>query len=228
MRGRSESGDASRRPSLDAMKTTPTSAAACSRRTGTTSGSAASEHERDARACPTGRPIATFNFGGNPSPDTLTATIDEVTNPKGMSFATWMLERRRLDDARPDPDHRRRATRARASTRRRPSAGSTRSSDREPPARTMSRRTSSSRRRTRSPPTSAAARSCSPTCTCRRTRRRRPARRIPNGCSTAAADAAGEGAGVHVLRHRVVRRLDLLGVGFRRHGASSCETVGGG
>jgi hypothetical protein len=34
---------------------------------------------------------ATFNFGGNPSPDTLTATIDEVHNPKGMSFATWML-----------------------------------------------------------------------------------------------------------------------------------------
>jgi hypothetical protein len=35
--------------------------------------------------------VADFNFGGNPSPDTLTATIDEVNNPKGMSFATWML-----------------------------------------------------------------------------------------------------------------------------------------
>ena len=35
--------------------------------------------------------VAMFNFGGNPSPDTLTATIDEVHNPKGMSFATWML-----------------------------------------------------------------------------------------------------------------------------------------
>jgi hypothetical protein len=34
--------------------------------------------------------VATFNFGGNPSPDTLTAMIDEVNNPKGMSFATWM------------------------------------------------------------------------------------------------------------------------------------------
>ncbi len=35
--------------------------------------------------------VANFNFGGNPNPDTLTATIDEVNNPKGMSFATWML-----------------------------------------------------------------------------------------------------------------------------------------
>ncbi len=34
---------------------------------------------------------ANFNFGGNPSPDTLTATIDEVNNPKGVSFAKWML-----------------------------------------------------------------------------------------------------------------------------------------
>jgi hypothetical protein len=34
---------------------------------------------------------ADFNFSGNPSPDTLTATIDEVSNPKGMAFATWML-----------------------------------------------------------------------------------------------------------------------------------------
>ena len=36
--------------------------------------------------------VATFNFGGNPSPDTLTAAIDETNNPKGMSFATWMLD----------------------------------------------------------------------------------------------------------------------------------------
>jgi hypothetical protein len=35
--------------------------------------------------------VATFNFGGNPNPDTLTAMIDEMGNPKGMSFAQWML-----------------------------------------------------------------------------------------------------------------------------------------
>ncbi len=35
--------------------------------------------------------VADFNFGGNPDPDTLTATIDEVSNPKGTSFATWMV-----------------------------------------------------------------------------------------------------------------------------------------
>ncbi|HSD87656.1 MAG TPA: hypothetical protein VLB44_09075 [Kofleriaceae bacterium] len=35
--------------------------------------------------------VANFNFGGNPTPDNLTATIDEVSNPKGMSFAQWML-----------------------------------------------------------------------------------------------------------------------------------------
>jgi hypothetical protein len=34
---------------------------------------------------------ATWTFAGNPNPDTLTATIDEVNNPKGQSFATWML-----------------------------------------------------------------------------------------------------------------------------------------
>ncbi len=33
---------------------------------------------------------ATWTFAGNPNPDTLTATIDEVGNPKGVSFATWM------------------------------------------------------------------------------------------------------------------------------------------
>jgi hypothetical protein len=36
--------------------------------------------------------VATFNFGGNPSPDTLTAMIDQVQNPKGVAFATWMAE----------------------------------------------------------------------------------------------------------------------------------------
>jgi hypothetical protein len=35
--------------------------------------------------------VADFRFGGNPNPDTLTATIDEVSNPKGASFATWMV-----------------------------------------------------------------------------------------------------------------------------------------
>ena len=33
---------------------------------------------------------ATWTFAGNP-PSPLTATIDEVNNPKGTSFATWML-----------------------------------------------------------------------------------------------------------------------------------------
>lgn len=42
-------------------------------------------------AIPDWRSVATFNFGGNPNPDTLTATIDEASNPKGMSFATWMM-----------------------------------------------------------------------------------------------------------------------------------------
>ena len=35
--------------------------------------------------------VANFRFGGNPDPDTLTATIDEVSNPKGTSFADWMV-----------------------------------------------------------------------------------------------------------------------------------------
>lgn len=34
--------------------------------------------------------VATWSFAGNPSPDTLVATIDEVNNPKGASFAKWM------------------------------------------------------------------------------------------------------------------------------------------
>jgi hypothetical protein len=33
---------------------------------------------------------STWSFAGNPAPDTLTATIDEVNNPKGVSFAKWM------------------------------------------------------------------------------------------------------------------------------------------
>lgn len=33
---------------------------------------------------------ATWSFAGNPNPDTLTAMIDQVNNPKGVSFATWM------------------------------------------------------------------------------------------------------------------------------------------
>ena len=34
--------------------------------------------------------VATFSFAGNPSPDTLTAMIDQVNNPKGVPFANWM------------------------------------------------------------------------------------------------------------------------------------------
>lgn len=42
-------------------------------------------------AIPEWRAVGQFNFGGNPNPDSLTATIDEASNPKGMSFATWMM-----------------------------------------------------------------------------------------------------------------------------------------
>jgi hypothetical protein len=35
--------------------------------------------------------VADFNFGDNPNPDSLTATIDQVDNPKGMAFATWLV-----------------------------------------------------------------------------------------------------------------------------------------
>ena len=42
-------------------------------------------------AIPEWRAVADFNFGGNPANEDLTATIDEVSNPKGMSFATWMM-----------------------------------------------------------------------------------------------------------------------------------------
>jgi len=45
-----------------------------------------------AHGMPDWEATATFNFGGNPSPDTLTAMIDQVNNPKGMAFATWMAE----------------------------------------------------------------------------------------------------------------------------------------
>jgi hypothetical protein len=34
--------------------------------------------------------VATWSFAGNPNPDTLTAMIDQVNNPKGVSFASWM------------------------------------------------------------------------------------------------------------------------------------------
>lgn len=34
--------------------------------------------------------VGMFNENANPQPDTTTATIDEMLNPKGMSFATWM------------------------------------------------------------------------------------------------------------------------------------------
>jgi hypothetical protein len=43
-----------------------------------------------AHGMPDWEATATFNFGGNPSPDTLTAMIDQVNNPKGPAFATWM------------------------------------------------------------------------------------------------------------------------------------------
>jgi len=39
---------------------------------------------------PSWEATSTWSFAGNPSPDTLTATIDEVGNPKGVSFAKWM------------------------------------------------------------------------------------------------------------------------------------------
>jgi len=39
---------------------------------------------------PSWEAAATWSFAGNPSPDTLTATIDEVGNPKGVQFAKWM------------------------------------------------------------------------------------------------------------------------------------------
>jgi hypothetical protein len=39
---------------------------------------------------PSWEATSTWSFAGNPNPDTLTATIDEVGNPKGMSFAKWM------------------------------------------------------------------------------------------------------------------------------------------
>ncbi|HET9992196.1 MAG TPA: hypothetical protein VFQ65_26880 [Kofleriaceae bacterium] len=39
---------------------------------------------------PSWEATSTWTFAGNPSPDTLTATIDEAGNPKGVSFAKWM------------------------------------------------------------------------------------------------------------------------------------------
>jgi hypothetical protein len=43
-----------------------------------------------ARGLPDWEATATWSFANNPSPDTLTAMIDQVNNPKGVSFATWM------------------------------------------------------------------------------------------------------------------------------------------
>ena len=43
-----------------------------------------------AHGMPDWESVATFTFAGNPSPDTLTAMIDQVNNPKGVAFATWM------------------------------------------------------------------------------------------------------------------------------------------
>ena len=39
---------------------------------------------------PSWEATATWTFASNPNPDTLTATIDEVGNPKGKKFAKWM------------------------------------------------------------------------------------------------------------------------------------------
>jgi hypothetical protein len=39
---------------------------------------------------PSWEATATWTFAANPNPDTLTATIDEVGNPKGKNFAKWM------------------------------------------------------------------------------------------------------------------------------------------
>ena len=49
------------------------------------------EQGNPAHGMPDWESVATWSFAGNPSPDTLTAMIDRVNNPKGMSFATWMV-----------------------------------------------------------------------------------------------------------------------------------------
>ena len=203
-------GDASRRPRCRRCTTTPTSAAACSCRTGTTSGSAASRRNPN-HGLADWEAVATFNFGGNPSPDTLTATIDETSNPKGMSFATWMINVGGSTTRDLLPVDARRATRAtsvdtdegRAVGLPRPAvdpAGHVTSAMNfqfTTPQRTC-------------PRISAAARSCSPTCTCRPDSTSAPGTAYPERLLDQPADPAGEGAGVHVLRHRVVRRSGLL------------------
>ena len=48
------------------------------------------EQGNTAHGIPSWEAAATWTFAGNPNPDSLTATIDELGNPKGKSFAKWM------------------------------------------------------------------------------------------------------------------------------------------
>ena len=48
------------------------------------------QNKQATHGIPSWEATATWTFAGNPSPDTLTATIDEQGNPKGMQFAKWM------------------------------------------------------------------------------------------------------------------------------------------
>ena len=87
-------------------------------------------------------------------------SIDETNNPKGTSFATWMLNVVGSTDARPDPDHQTASTPC--------TAVDNTKAERWvywPSGSNQYRRTSSSRRRTKPTRRHAAARSCSPTCT---------------------------------------------------------------
>ena len=138
-------------------------------------------HERGRTACPdwASRPRTSRLRRQQPydAGDSSPTIIDEVNNPKGMSFATWMLERRWLDDARPASRSTRVAQRRARDGRRDegralglsgPTAATPQLSA-ELPVHDADEK----RRRA-----SAAARSCSPTCTSRPTRRRRRRRRI--------------------------------------------------
>ena len=49
------------------------------------------EQGKPAVGMPDWEAVATWSFANNPSPDTLTAMIDQVNNPKGVSFANWMV-----------------------------------------------------------------------------------------------------------------------------------------
>jgi len=49
------------------------------------------EQNKAAHGMPDWESVASWSFAGNPNPDTLTAMIDQVNNPKGVSFATWMV-----------------------------------------------------------------------------------------------------------------------------------------